>query len=387
MIKKFTKFLLVLALFALVIFFFVVGKVVDRSMNKIEELENFPISNRARILHEKLLVCDLHADNLLWDRDLTSETSHGKVDIPKLLSGNYAIQVFDAVIKTPKGINYEANTAETDDITLLAAANRWPIKAWGSLLERAIHQSNVLKDAANSSAALEMIYNKSDLSYFMSLRKNNSYKVAGVLSIEGLHALEGDFNNLEVLYESGYRIMGLVHFFDNEVGGSSAGVAQGGLTDFGRRILRKMEKKQIIIDLAHSSPPLFQEVMSIATRPVMVSHTGVKGVYNSPRNLSDEQLKQIADNDGLVGIGFWAEAAGSTHPSSIAQSIRYAVDLIGIKHVALGSDFDGAVTTSFSSANIIFLTEALIQEGFSDEEITMIMGGNQIQFLKNNLPG
>jgi microsomal dipeptidase-like Zn-dependent dipeptidase len=147
-----------------------------------------------------------------------------------------------------------------------------------------------------------------------------------------------------------------------------------------------MEKKEIIIDLAHASPKLIEEVLEIVKRPVIVSHTGVNGTFYSPRNLSDAALRAIAKNGGLIGIGFWEEAVGSIHPASIAAAIRYTSDLLGVDHVALGSDFDGAVTTSFDASNIILLTEALIQEHFSDKEIKKIMGGNQIEFLKHNLP-
>jgi microsomal dipeptidase-like Zn-dependent dipeptidase len=181
-------------------------------------------------------------------------------------------------------------------------------------------------------------------------------------------------------------MMGLVHFFDNEVGGSSAGVEKGGLTDFGRRVVREMESRKIIIDLAHASEALFADVMKMATRPVIVSHTGVKGVNESPRNLSDAQIRQVAESGGLIGIGFWAEAAGGTHPQDIARAIRYTVDIAGIDHVALGSDFDGAVTTSFDASEIVYLTEALIREGFSDEDIKKIIGENQINFFLANLP-
>jgi microsomal dipeptidase-like Zn-dependent dipeptidase len=161
---------------------------------------------------------------------------------------------------------------------------------------------------------------------------------------------------------------------------------KGGLTDFGRRIIREMNKQNIIIDLAHASPALIQDVINMSTKPVVVSHTGVQGTYNSPRNLSDEEIRMIAENGGLIGIGFWAEAVGSTHPSSIARAIRYTADLVGVEHVALGSDFDGAVTTAFDSSQIIYLTEALLREGFTSEQIRLIMGGNQIRFFLENLP-
>jgi membrane dipeptidase len=384
--KKLLKYIFTLLSFVLLIFFFITGKIADKSMNKIEIQDNYEPSQYAKRLHKDLIIADLHADNLLWDRDLTSTTSHGMVDLPKLISGNYTLQVFDAVIKSPKNLNYLSNSADSDNITLLAAANRWPLQSWFSLYHRALHQSELLKTAVQNSSQLEFIQTQDDLNYFLRLRKNNSYKIGAILSIEGLHALEGDFQNLNGLFEAGFRIMGLVHFFDNEIGGSSAGESKQGLTDFGKRIIHEMEKKEIIIDLAHASSKLIEEVLQIVKRPVIVSHTGVKGTFDSPRNLSDATLHAIAKNGGLVGIGFWEEAVGSIHPAAIAAAIKYTSDLIGVDHVALGSDFDGAVTTSFDASNIILLTEALIQEDFSEIEIKKIMGGNQIKFLKHNLP-
>ena len=384
--KKLFKYTFTLFTLAALLFFFLVGKITDKSMNKVEVLDNYEPSQHAKQLHRDLIIADLHADNLLWDRDLTSVTAHGMVDLPKLISGNYTLQVFDAVIKSPRNLNYLSNSADTDNLTLLAAANRWPFKTWFSLYARALHQSELLKTAVQNSSQLEFIQTQDDLNYFLRLRKNNSYKIGAILSIEGLHALEGDFQNLDGLYDAGFRIMGLVHFFDNEIGGSSAGESKQGLTDFGKRIIHEMEKKEIIIDLAHASPKLIEEVLQIVKRPVIVSHTGVNGTFDSPRNLSDAALRAIAKNEGLVGIGFWEEAVGSIHPASIAAAMRYTSDLIGINHVALGSDFDGAITTSFDASNIILLTEALIQEHFSDKEIKKIMGGNQIEFLKHNLP-
>ena len=384
--SKTLTYLVLFLMLSIISFFYLGGKITDRKMNHVIDLKDYPISDRAEKLHSNLMVADLHADNLLWDRDMAEENQYGMVDLSKLIAGNYAIQVFDAVIKSPKNLNYQSNNDDSDNITLLAAANRWPIRSWFSLYQRALYQSQILHAVSTNTTRLEIIRTQSDLAYFISQRKGNSFKIGGVLSIEGLHALEGDFDHLNGLFDAGYRIMGLVHFFDNEVGGSSAGQQQHGLTDFGKKIIREMEKKQIIIDLAHASSALITDVLAQASRPVIVSHTGVKGTFDSPRNLSDQQFIAIGENGGLVGIGFWEEAVGSIHPAAIAAAIKYTANLIGVAHVALGSDFDGGVTTSFDASKMIFLTEALIQEGFSDNEINQIMSGNEIEFLKQNLP-
>lgn len=378
----------VLILLGLVVFFFVVGKWVDRSNNVRlrESSEPIIVSERAKKLHPKIAVADWHSDNLLWDRDPLIKQDHGHVDIPRLIEGNFAIQVFDAVIKVPQGLNYESNTDRTDQIKLLSMANRWPVSSWFGLTERALHQSKVLHDAAEESSDLVIIKTRSDLEYFMKQWNTNGGMIGGVLSIEGLHAMEGKLENLQVLIDAGYRMLGLVHFFDNEIGGSSAGVEQGGLTDLGRQVVRIMNEEAIIIDLAHASEQLIDEVLTMSTKPVVVSHTGVKGIHNSPRNLSDRHLLAIAENGGMVGLGFWEEASGGQSVNDIARAIRYTADLIGVEHVGLGSDFDGAVTVPFDASQIILLTEALMTVGFSDDEIIQIMGGNQIRFLMENLP-
>ena len=198
--------------------------------------------------------------------------------------------------------------------------------------------------------------------------------------------MEGDISNLEAFYDAGYRMMGLVHFFDNEVGGSSAGVEQGGLTPFGKVVVQQMNDRSIIIDLAHASDKLFEETIKFSTKPIVVSHTGVRGTHESPRNLSDDQLRMVADGGGMVGIGFWEEAAGSTSVEAIVAAIRHAVKVMGIDHVGLGSDFDGATTTLFDASQIVLLTDGLLRSGFTEEEVKKIMGGNQIKFLIDNLP-
>ncbi len=386
MIRKLIFTLLFLVLIATIGLFFVAGKIADQQMNVLLQHEFEPVSAATKELHQSLLIADWHADNLLWDRNPLTRIEHGHIDIPRLIEGNISIQVFDAVIKTPKGINYEKNTDETDNITLLAIANRWPVKTWTSQFERALHQSNKLHQAAEqSNGQLKIIKNGVELRAFLDDRKINKAQVGGLLAIEGLHALEGEIGNLKKLYEAGYRIMGLTHFFDNEVGGSSAGVIQGGLTGFGKEVIRQMNELSIVIDLAHASPALIDDVLVHTTKPIVVTHTGVQGTFQSPRNLSDDQLRRIAQNGGVVGIGFWQEAVGSTDIKAIARAIRHVITVVGIDHVCLGSDWDGATTILFGANNIDQITQTLIEEGFTPEEIRKVMGENQINFLLSQL--
>jgi microsomal dipeptidase-like Zn-dependent dipeptidase len=147
-----------------------------------------------------------------------------------------------------------------------------------------------------------------------------------------------------------------------------------------------MEAKHMIIDLAHASGATLRDVTEMATRPVLVSHTGVKGTCDNNRNLSDEQLRAISRTGGIVGIGYWETATCGRDAAAIARAIRYAVGVIGVEHVALGSDFDGAVTEPFDAAGMALITEALMKQGFSEGQIAKIMGGNVVRFLGENLP-
>jgi microsomal dipeptidase-like Zn-dependent dipeptidase len=209
---------------------------------------------------------------------------------------------------------------------------------------------------------------------------------SGFLGIEGAQALEGKLNTLDRLFDAGYRMVSPSHFFDTEIGGSAAGERKGGLTPLGREWVRKMEAKGMIIDLAHSSAATIRDVTAMAQRPVLVSHTGVKGTCNNNRNLSDDQLRSIANTGGIVGIGFWDTATCGRDAAAIARAIQYAVKAVGVDHVALGSDFDGSVTVPFDESGMKLVTEELMRTGFSDEQIAKIMGGNVVKFLENNLP-
>ena len=127
-------------------------------------------------------------------------------------------------------------------------------------------------------------------------------------------------------------------------------------------------------------------VLSDAGHHVVVSHTGVKGTCDNQRNLSDEQLKAIAKTGGIIGIGFWETAVCGEDANSIAKAIRYAANVVSVEHIALGSDFDGSVKVPFDTSGEALITEALLGENFSEEEIAKIMGGNVLRLLSENLP-
>jgi microsomal dipeptidase-like Zn-dependent dipeptidase len=373
--------------FVLGLFFFVVPSLADKFLNRVVNHQPSPVSETAKQLHEKLLIADLHADCLLWNRDLLERGSRGHVDLPRLLEGNVALQAFTVVTKMPLIPSLESNDDDTDSITLLALAQRWPSSTWRSLKERALYQANKLHQfAAQSGGKLIVIKSANDLSAFLERRRQEREIIGGFLGIEGAHALDGDLANLNVLFDAGFRMMAPTHFFDNDIGGSAHGLSKGGLSEQGREMIKRMEAKRMIVDLAHASPKVMDEILSIAARPVVVSHTGVKGTCNNNRNLSDEQLKVIAATGGVIGIGYWDYAVCGHDAKAIACAIRHVANLVGVEHVGLGSDFDGAVAQPFDASGLVQLTDALLTDGFSESDVEKIMGGNVLRLLLENLP-
>jgi microsomal dipeptidase-like Zn-dependent dipeptidase len=360
--------------------------IVERRMNRVTSA-SIPVSDRARAIHAKYFVADLHADTTLWDRDLLARGSRGHVDIPRLIEGGVALQAFTIVTRTPRGMNIERNSADTDNITLLAIAELWPLRTWTSLTERARYEASKVTDAAaRSNGRLSVIRTSADLAAFEARRASDRKTVAAFIGVEGAHALEGDLGNLGRLFDAGVRMMAPTHFFDTEIGGSAHGVTRGGLTPLGREWVKRMEAKKMVIDLAHASPATIDDVLKMATRPVVVSHTGVRGTCDNQRNLSDAQLAAISENGGVVGIGVWDTAVCGADARAIARAIEHAINVAGYEHVALGSDFDGAVTAPFDATGFPQITQALLDLGMDETKIEGVLGGNVRRLLRTLLP-
>ena len=360
----------------------------DKQMNPVSDHLPFVVSDKARDLHKTLLIGDWHSDSALWNRNLSKTYDYGHEDIPRMQKGNIALQMFTTVTKSPSGQNYDSNeTASRDNITSLAIVQGWPIKTWSSLTERAIFQAEKIRNLSlRDSKNLMLIESQSDLKQFMIKRELNPTLIGALIGTEGSHALDGDLNNIERLYNKGFRMMSLHHFFDNKLGGSLHGVTGQGLTDFGRQSIVEMLRLNIIIDVSHSSENVVKDVLDITNRPIVVSHTGFNGHCESPRNINDGLMQSIAKKGGLIGVGFWDGAVCDNTPKSVAEAIVYGIELIGVDHVALGSDFDGAITPGFDSSELVAITHELLELGLSDFQIRKVMGGNMFAFLQQNLP-
>ncbi|MFA3917701.1 dipeptidase [Ruegeria hyattellae] len=361
---------------------------VEASRNNVIEHAPYPVSGPAAALHETLIVGDLHADPLLWNRDLTQRGSRGRVDIPRLIEGNVALQVFTAVTKSPAGQSYDHNDAEArDNITLLAIIQRWPLRTWESLKERAIYQAEKLhRVEADSDGRLKIIRTRADLDAVLAAKANGEEIVGGILGIEGTHPLEGDMANLDPIFDAGHRVYGLQHFFDNAAGGSLHGQEDSGLTDFGRALVAELATRPVVIDLAHSSPQVARDVIAMTDIPLIVSHTGLHSFCPVKRNYPDDLMIEIAQTGGVIGMGYWADVTcGDITPAGIAKMIVAAVDVLGEDHVSLGSDFDGSVETAFDTSELAALTSALMDQGLNEAQIRKVMGENMVRVLRARL--
>jgi len=385
--KYFIVFALVLAV-SLGLFLTFAPAILDEQQNVVVEHQAYEISDQAQQLHSSLLIGDWHADSLLWMRNLSEQYDYGHLDFPRMQQGNMALQMFTTVTKSPSGQNYERNSSDaSDNITLLAMAQRWPAATWTSLAERALFQADKLyKLAARDPDNLMLIRSRIELAEFLKRRQSNPTLIGGLLGTEGSHALDGDLDNIQRLFNNGFRMMSLQHFFDNKLGGSLHGTSGEGLTQFGRDAVNKMLALGIMLDVSHSSEQVVVDTLAISNKPLIVSHTGFQGHCPSPRNISDKLMEQIAAAGGLIAVGFWDGAICGNSPATVAAAIVYGIGLVGEDHISLGSDFDGTVTTSFDGSEMAVITQALLEANLSEQQIRKVMGENMLTFLQTYLP-
>ncbi len=173
--RKLPLFLLVLFVLAAAAFFTVAPALAEWMLNRTHVRGPRRASERALALHRSLFVADMHADTLLWDRDVLARSSRGHVDVPRLAEGGVALQFFTVVTKAPFSSNYESNAEGFNGVTALAVAERWPVRTWRSLLSRALHQSRKLHDAAaRSGGRLTILRTAGDLASFAERRRGDS---------------------------------------------------------------------------------------------------------------------------------------------------------------------------------------------------------------------
>jgi membrane dipeptidase len=224
-----------------------------------------------------------------------------------------------------------------------------------------------------------------------------SGKMAIVHAAEGGHHVERSLEKLEQLAERGLRYLTLTHFVHNGIAQPARlprrpffSLLRGapGLTGFGRALVRRCEELGVLVDLTHCSDRSFADVLSIATKPLLVTHTGFRRFAPFERNLSDEQAKQVARTGGVIGVISWKELLGGDSVETMADAVAHGASVAGPEHVGIGTDFDGWVSSAQGMRDATCypaLTEALVRKGFSDHELRGILGGNYLRVLGESL--
>lgn len=387
----------------------------DRRLNRVEADPSAPVPEEDDLaFHRSLFIADLHADTLKWERDLLERADFGHVDLPRLVEGNVGLQVFTIVTKSPVvwarlGIP-GALCVDAGSMNLAAVLAFFQGRPAFSLRERMFHQVRRLKDAVErsqerSGTELRLITDFSELASVVRARAAGAEVIGAIIGIEGGHWI-GDpeqgsdavDQDVQELFDLGVRLFGLTHRFDNLLAGSSEGCDQFGLTEYGRRAVEVAQELGIAIDLSHLSSAGIRELLEMATRPVIVSHTGVRAGCEDPcrpeRNLSDQEIRLILETDGLIGVGYWPQAVG---PSAwrIADVMEHVMGigdemgLDGSRHVALGSDYDGSVVPFFDASEIAVLTTIMRRREapFDESTIRNIAGLNACRYFGRVLPG
>lgn len=205
-----------------------------------------------------------------------------------------------------------------------------------------------------------------------------------IFTVEGGSVLEGRLENLELLCGYGVRMMTLTWNGANQIGGGA--LEPGGLTEFGRKVLHRMEEMRMLPDVSHASEALFWDVAEATKGPLVASHSNSQAVCRHPRNLTDRQFSEILRRDGLVGLNFYPAFLAESGQAGLEDILRHAehfLELGGEKHLALGSDFDGADMPDGMEGiqSVEKLAEVFLRHGYSDELVDRIFYQNAQEFF------
>jgi|LSQX01.3.fsa_nt_gb membrane dipeptidase len=311
-------------------------------------------------------IVDCHCDTLwLFDRKeyhFNRKNRIGHIDLPRLQSGGVAVQFF--------------------------AVCTAPIKDRGTPLEAALHYLILFDEMlARTGTAVLRVEKMQDLD-----EAEANGKVACLLALEGAEPLCGNLELLSLFYRLGVRCISLTWNERNcFADGCAEEISGGGLTRSGRLLISRMEALGIVLDLAHLSRAGFRDALELATRPPLVSHANCFRLCEHPRNLTDEQLKQLAERGGVMGLTFYPPFITGTKTASLDQLLDHfvhAASVAGVEHVGIGSDFDGiseSVEELDHAACYPALLAGLRHRGFSFREIKQIAGENVKRLLKQNL--
>jgi membrane dipeptidase len=362
-------------------------------------------SEAARRIQAEVIGVDAHNDTaqrLVYENvDLDKRLADGGIDIPRLLEGGVRVPFFALWVPT----YYKGSEAVRRTLDLRDAMQR----VFDKYPERI--------ELATSARDIERIVRQK--------------KIAAVLTAEGGHQIDNDLAVLRSYRRMGILSMTLTHFRGNDWADSSTSKpVHNGLTEFGKQVVQEMNRIGMIVDVSHVSDKTFYDALQVSTKPVIASHSSCRSMSNIPRNMTDDMLRALAKNGGVVGINFGSsflnqkdadevikliarqnaqepdltgaaldqfaarEAAnsGENHPAvgnatveDAADCIDHVVKLAGIDHVGIGSDFDGVPSLPRGLEDVskmANLTDALLRRGYKETQIKQIMGGNFLRVIR-----
>ena len=321
---------------------------------------------RAKNFHEQQLVVDSHCDTPMKfteDFDFSLRHNNVKVDLPKMQEG-----LEDAVFM----VAY-LHQEDRDENSLQAATQ----KAIDILYQ-------IAEQAKRLQTQVGIAYSADDLVFL-----KNAGKKAIFLGIENGYALGKDLSNLTLFKNMGVSYITLCHNGDNDICDSAKGNHEhNGLSDFGRKVVTEMNRLGIIVDISHAGDKTVSDVLEISTAPIIASHSSCRSLCNHPRNLTDEQIRAIAAKGGVIQIclygPFLKDSGEATIEDAIAH-INHVVQLVGIEHVGIGTDFDGddeeKLTGCRAANELPRLTLELLRQGYSETDLARLWGGNLLRVL------
>jgi len=313
----------------------------------------------------KYIIVDGHCDSILETakdiRSLAMQSNIGHLDFPRL-RGTVNLQFMALFIESI-------------------------YKPYGSLL-RTLELLDIMKREIANVDFVEVVLNQKNIETF------SPSLVKVLLSIEGGEALAGNLAVLRCLFELGIRSITLTWNQRNEIGDGCGEDPLGkGLSRFGREVVREMNNLGMVIDVSHLAKKSFWDVLELSEKPIIASHSCCQAIASHPRNLTDQQLKAIAEAGGVVGINFYPNfLKNETTPAKIDDVVHHIVhasEIMGTEHVGLGSDFDGIEETPLGLEDVTripCIVPALENEGFSSQDIANIMGNSFLRVLKKVLP-
>jgi membrane dipeptidase len=318
-------------------------------------------------LHYDAIVVDTHNDILMQVMengvDISKEQRGTQSDIVRWVKGGLDVQIFSIYVPEKyKKNHYSYVNREIDKLEEIAASHP-------DMLNLCYDYESVMKCV-------------------------NQGKVCGLLGGEGGTMIEGSLENLENLYNRGLRYLTLTWNNSNQIGSSARDETErrvkGGLTEFGKSVVRKMDELGMLVDVSHLGERSFRDVVDISKNPVIASHSCVYSINTHYRNLKDDQIKAIAKSGGVICINFYVKfldpsGSSSTTSDKVIEHIDYIVKLVGVDYVGLGSDFDGEVTTPKDLYDVTcypIITKKLSERGYSEQDIRKILGLNFLRVLK-----